>query len=129
MFLSWKADSVCDDFVILCQNQDQARQALRKVETILERLKLKLHPDKTRIVRTGSEGFDFLDSFSQMPAWKSRKLVPFIWPSKKAMKRVSGILKDLTSIRWLMRPLIEIVRKLNEVIIGWRNYFSSAMGP
>jgi group II intron reverse transcriptase/maturase len=118
-----------DDFVILCQNQDQARQALRKVETILERLKLKLHPDKTRIVRTGSEGFDFLGFyFRKCHAWKSRKLVPFIWPSKKAMKRVSGILKDLTSIRWLMRPLIEIVRKLNEVIIGWRNYFSIGNG-
>ena len=52
----------CDDFVVLCETQDQAEQAQRQATAVLGELGLKLHPDKTRVVdlREGKEGFDFL---------------------------------------------------------------------
>ncbi|MGH8569997.1 MAG: group II intron reverse transcriptase/maturase, partial [Gammaproteobacteria bacterium] len=51
-----------DDFVILCQSEDQARKALATAKHILGSLGLALHPVKTRVVdlREGRDGFDFL---------------------------------------------------------------------
>lgn len=49
----------CDDFVIACNNQAQAENALRFAEKELGKVKLCLHPDKTRIIEPNSE-FEFL---------------------------------------------------------------------
>ncbi len=115
--------------VIICGHKSQARQALREVEAILKRLKLMLHPEKTRLVTMTSEGFDFLGfHFRKNRARRSGKMVPFAWPSKKVMKRICGLLKEWTTVRWLKLSLMEIVKKLNEIISGWRNYFSFGNG-
>ena len=39
-----------DDFVMLCRTAAQAQEALRWLEASLGRLKLSLHPEKTRVV-------------------------------------------------------------------------------
>src|SRR4029453_13369581 len=46
-----------DDLVILCKTEGQAREGLRRVGLVLERLGLSLHPEKTRGVgiREGGE--------------------------------------------------------------------------
>jgi len=51
-----------DDFVILCRTQAQAEEALVRVREILSRLRLQLHPSKTRLVELGlgRSGFEFL---------------------------------------------------------------------
>src|SRR5256714_1556211 len=51
-----------DDFVAMCRSESQAKEALRRIGLVMERLGLKLHPEKTRIVdlRRGKEGFTFL---------------------------------------------------------------------
>lgn len=113
-----------DDFVILCRGQSQAKQALREVQNMLERLHLSLHPEKTRIVQPAEEGFDFLGfHFRKLHSRVSGKLRPFAWPCPKAMKHIRGKVKELTIPRWLRLPLSKIVEWLNSVIIGWRNYF------
>src|SRR4030067_3873460 len=50
----------CDDFVVMCRTESQARAAHRRVEAIMESLGLKLHPEQTRIagVRRVREGCD-----------------------------------------------------------------------
>lgn len=48
-----------DDFVILCQDREDAKRALAMVQGILKDRGLALHPEKTRIVHA-SEGFVFL---------------------------------------------------------------------
>jgi group II intron reverse transcriptase/maturase len=119
----------CDDFVIVCRTESQAKQAMREVETILGRLSLKLHPEKTRVVDPKKECFDFLGfSFCKWESPKSGKIAPYAWPGKKAMKRARARLKELTAVKWLRIPLPEIVRWLNEVIVGWRNYFAFGNG-
>src|SRR6266508_4481251 len=39
-----------DDFVAMCRTESQVREALRRIELVMNRLGLKLHPEKTRIV-------------------------------------------------------------------------------
>jgi group II intron reverse transcriptase/maturase len=113
-----------DDFVIICRTQREAQEALQKVKQIMIKLKLTLHPTKTRIVDMGQEGFDFLGfHFHKMRAKKTHKLLPYIWPSQKAMKTVRKKIHEITERKRLSNPLEEVIKYLNLVIRGWRNYF------
>lgn len=113
-----------DDFVIICRTQREAQEALQKVKQIMIKLKLTLHPTKTRIVDMGREGFDFLGfHFHKMRAKKTHKLLPYIWPSQKAMKTVRKKIHEITERKRLSNPLEEVIKYLNLVIRGWRNYF------
>jgi RNA-directed DNA polymerase len=51
-----------DDFVVLCDTKTQVEVARQRVSTVLTRLGLELHPEKTRTVdlSRGGDGFDFL---------------------------------------------------------------------
>jgi len=50
----------CDDFVIVCRSREAAERARELVAGFLRRLRLILHPGKTRVVDMGDGGFDFL---------------------------------------------------------------------
>lgn len=115
----------CDDFVIVCRKHHEAVETIEIVKMIMGKLKLTLHPKKTRIVHMeGEDGFDFLGfHFRKRKSKKSGKLVPYIWPSEKAMKRVRKELKGYVERRNLRKSLALIVNELNPVIRGWRNYF------
>ena len=113
-----------DDFVIVCRSRRDAEASLEAVQHILDRLKLKLHPEKTRLVDMGREGFDFLGfHFHKMKSKYSGKLLPYIWPSQRAMKSVRAKLRQITTRKRLSNPLATVVHYLNRVIRGWRNYF------
>ncbi len=58
-----------DDAVVLCRNKADADESLRRLGLIMERLSLRLHPDKTRIVELGlgKQGFVFLDDSHPCP--------------------------------------------------------------
>jgi len=113
-----------DDFVILCRSRQDAETALQKVKQIMVLLKLALHPTKTRIVDMGQEGFDFLGfHFHKKKAKKSGKLLPYIWPAQKAMKVIRSKIHFITARMRLSNPLSEVIKFLNRVIRGWRNYF------
>ncbi|OGJ91000.1 MAG: group II intron reverse transcriptase/maturase [Candidatus Raymondbacteria bacterium RifOxyC12_full_50_8] len=113
-----------DDFVIVCRSRDQADEARRRITVILEKLKLTLHPEKTRIVDTRDEGFNFLGFYyRKCHSKKNGKLYPYMWPNTKAMKTVRQGIKAWTESRIQQLSLLEVVDRLNEVIRGWRNYF------
>jgi hypothetical protein len=113
-----------DDFVILCRTRQEAKTALQRVKQIVAILKLTLHPTKTRIVNMGQEGFDFLGfHFHKKKAKKSGKLLPYIWPAPKAMKAIRSKIHSITDRKRLSNPLSEVIKYLNRVICGWRNYF------
>jgi RNA-directed DNA polymerase len=113
-----------DDFVVVCKTRPKAQEALQMVKQIMTRLKLTLHPTKTRIVDMGREGFDFLGfHFHKMKTKKTHKLLPYMWPSQKAMKAVRKKIHEITMRMTLSNPLGEVIRFLNMVIGGWRNYF------
>ena len=57
-----------DEFIILCQSQEQAQQALQGVRQWVEQAGLTLHPTKTRIVDANQAwGFDFLAACRTYP--------------------------------------------------------------
>jgi len=113
-----------DDSVVICRTKRQAEQALEKIRWIMTRIRLTLHPTKTRIVDMGREGFDFLGfHFRKMKSKKTRKLAPYIWPGQKAMKSVREKIHEITTRKRLSNPPEEVVKYLNWVIRGWRNYF------
>jgi group II intron reverse transcriptase/maturase len=113
-----------DDFVIICRTRKDAETALQTVKQIMDILKLTLHPTKTRVVDMGQDGFDFLGfHFHKKKSKKSNKLLPYNWPALKAMKAVRSKIHLITERMRLSNPLSEVIKFLNRVIRGWRNYF------
>jgi hypothetical protein len=99
-------------------------EALRVIKSVMKCLKLTLHPDKTKVVRPDTEGFDFLGlHFRKLRSRRKGKLAPYCWPSHKAMKSARCLIRDIISRRHLGTPSKILIRKLNPVIRGWRNYF------
>ena len=123
----------CDDFVVMTRTRSQCEEAERRVREILRRLKLELHPEKTKRVELswGEQGFDFLGCHLRKrlsgPIWeKERNRVYFLqrWPSTRSMKRVRRRVKELTDRRWLgAKDVRVLIRQLNPVLRGWGNYF------
>ena len=113
-----------DDFVLICRTKQDAETALQMVKQIMGILKLTLHPTKTRVVDMGRDGFDFLGfHVHKKKARKSGKLLPYIWPVPKAMKAVRSKIHTITERKSLSNTLSEVIKFLNRVIRGWRNYF------
>jgi len=115
----------CDDFVVICKSRKAAEQAQGLVAGFLERLKLSLHPDKTHVVGMDRGGFDFLGfHFHKLPSRRTGRLVPYAWPSRKAMAAVRAKIREQTERTRLRVDLGELVETLNQLIRGWRAYFS-----
>ena len=113
-----------DDFVIICRTKRDAENALQTVKQIMDILKLTLHPTKTRVVDMGQDGFDFLGfHFHKKKSKRSNKLLPYNWPSPKAMMSVRSKIHFITERMRLSNSLSEVIKFLNQVIRGWRNYF------
>jgi group II intron reverse transcriptase/maturase len=122
-----------DDFVVMCNTRKECERAENRVRSVLARLGLELHPDKTRRVdlSMGNHGFDFLGCHLRKkmsgPIWvKRRQRVYFLQrhPSSRSMKRVRQRVKALTgSNRSGVKDVRVIIRDLNPVLRGWGNYF------
>jgi hypothetical protein len=117
----------CDDFVIVCYRQSQVIEAKRRVEAVLAELGLRLHPDKTRIVRltAGEAGFDFLGFHHRMVAswkWPGRWYLQR-WPSDRAMNSIRTKIRQRTDRRLVGMNIETIVTGINPVLRGWGNYF------
>ena len=83
-----------------------------------------MHPTKSKIVEMRTEGFEFLGfHFQKVKSRNARKLFPFMQPGPKAMNRVRKHIREETERRTLRFSIKEMVRKLNPIIRGWRNYF------
>jgi len=121
-----------DDFVVLCRTARDAEEAERRMRLILARLRLELHPEKTRRVNLsyGKEGFDFLGCHlhkrvsGRMLERGKRCYFLQRWPSTRSMKRVRQRVKELTDRRWNgVRDVRVLIRHLNPVLRGWGEYF------
>jgi RNA-directed DNA polymerase len=113
-----------DDCVVVCRTRQQATEAREIIGRLLAWLKLTRHPDKTRVVGMVDDGFDFLGfHFHKKPSKRTRRLVPYAWPSGKAMRGVRAKIRQQTERCRLRVALAELVQGLNRVIRGWRNYF------
>jgi group II intron reverse transcriptase/maturase len=121
-----------DDFVVMCDTTAAVEEARRRVSTVLTRLGLELHPEKTRLVdlSRGREGFDFLGCHLRKrmsgPVWeRTRRRVYYLhrWPSRRAMARVRARVRDLTSRARSREDLRRVIADMNRVLRGWAQYF------
>ena len=113
-----------DDSVILCRYKKDAELSFQIASSFMSRIKLELHPIKTRLVKMENEGFDFLGyHFRKSRSKNSGKLLPYYWPSRKAMKVIRHKVREATSRKMYRLSLDMVVTGLNPVIRGWRNYF------
>ncbi len=122
-----------DDFVVLCRTAKAVEEAERRVQIIFERLKLALHPEKTRRVdlTDGKEGFDFLGchlhkrmSGKLLEQRGVRRYYLQRWPSTRSMKRVREKIHELTDRRRHgVKDVRVLIEDLNPVLRGWGNYF------
>jgi group II intron reverse transcriptase/maturase len=121
-----------DDFVVMCDTKAQVEEARHRVSTVLTRLGLELHPEKTRLVdlSRGGEGFDFLGCHLHKrmsgPIWeRTHRRVYFLqrWPSQRAMARVRARVRALTRRARCHTDLRTVIAELNPVLRGWGQYF------
>jgi RNA-directed DNA polymerase len=121
-----------DDFVVMGDTKAAVEEARRWVSTVLTRLGLELHPEKTRLVdlSRGREGFDFLGCHLRKrmsgPVWeRTHRRVFYLHrePSQRAMARVRARVRALTPRARCHEDLRRVVADLNPVLRGWGQYF------
>ena len=113
-----------DDAVIVCRTRKDAELAFEHLKRIMTKLKLTLNPQKTKIVDMNKESFDFLGfRYQKFGKTKSGRKLPYMMPSKKAMKKVKDAIRVITCRKSAYEGLEQKVEKLNPLIRGWRNYF------
>jgi len=123
-----------DDFVVMCKSTWACEEAQGRIEHVLGRLGLTLHPDKTRRVdlTQGAQGFDFLGCHlhKRMSGrlWEQKRLKRYYlqrWPSRKAMNRVRERVRELTPRGRCHQDLRSVIAELNPVLRGWGQYFQT----
>jgi RNA-directed DNA polymerase len=102
-----------DDFVVLCRSGAEAERALQVIRDWTATAGLTLHPQKTRIVQAGTEGFDFLGYHFG----KGKH-----WPRKKSMQKVRETIRAKTR-RTNGHSLQVIIADVNGTLRGWFEYF------
>ena len=125
----------CDDAVVHCGSERQARQVRDAIAARLAQVGLELHPDKTRIVyckdddRRGDHeatSFTFLGYTFRPRLAKSKygkhfvSFLPAV--SKDAVKAMGA---EIRSWHWAERSdksLDDLARMFNSVVQGWINY-------
>ena len=126
----------CDDVVVHCGSQGQARQVRAAVADRLAQVGLELHPDKTRIVyckdadRMGSYEhikFTFLGYEFRPRLAKNRhgkhfvSFLPAVSPD--AMKAMGAEIRSWHLARRSDKSLDDLARMFNSIVQGWISYY------
>ena len=110
-----------DDIVIITKYNTE--RAYRKLQSLTEKLKLKLNEKKTKIVDIEKEGFNFLGyNFRKRLNRKGKRKIVYFCPTEEAEKGIRGKVKKITKTA---RPIKinQVIKELNPVIRGWVNYY------
>lgn len=109
-----------DDVVLVCRKS--ATEALEALESITTRMGLTINREKTRITKI-TEGFDFIGfQFVKRRSPNTGKPHIYIFPSKTSQHNIRRRIKSFTKRRAPIMP-DEFVRQVNEVVLGWANYY------
>lgn len=111
-----------DDFVIVCKTEEDAINMYEKLKPYLNKRGLTLADDKTKVTHI-SEGFDFL-GFNLRQYKTNNGMRLLIKPSKSSVKKARKTIKNVF-IEFRGRPVCDLIKKLNPIIRGIGNYWSS----
>jgi len=125
----------CDDWVVTCETEKQAREVLATAQRILSALGVRLHPEKTRIVHV-RHGFEFLGYKIKrgarplrLPANKirsgTRQGALYAYPRERSVQRFMDQVRRLTRRR-VPLSTVELVKELNPILAGWERYYRRA---
>jgi RNA-directed DNA polymerase len=124
---TWRLVRYADDFVVLVHGDQHHVETLREdVAAVLAPLGLRLSPAKTRVVHM-SDGFGFLGFHIQ---WRRKRgtnrwhVYTFI--AKRPIRSLKAKIRTLTHRR-SQQDLGSVLRRLNQVMHGWANYFRHAI--
>lgn len=107
-----------DDFNIFVKSKDSAKRVKESVSSWLERkLFLKVNSEKTKIVRPSESEFLGFGFWAQKETWRCLPLASRKQRLKDKIKQV------LLRRKAIARPLSKTFTKVNQVIIGWINYY------
>lgn len=107
-----------DDFNIFVKSKDSAKRVKESVSSWLERkLFLKVNSEKTKIVRPNESEFLGFGFWEQNETWRCLPLASRKQRIKDKIKQV------LLRRKAIARPLSKTFTKVNQVIIGWINYY------
>ena len=111
-----------DDFVILCRGPAESARAV--MEKMMQKLKLTVNQQKTRICKVPEETFDFL-GYTLGQCYRARSGQAYIGskPSNQRIARICEEISQMTQRQWCWKETEELVGELNQVIKGWANYF------
>lgn len=107
-----------DDCNIFVRSEMAANRVMASVSSWLERkLRLKVNASKSKVVRPTNSTFLGFSFWKSQEGWKPR-------PAKDRKDRLCAKVKAiLCRRRAASRPLGSTIRKLNQVLRGWINYF------
>ena len=112
-----------DDFVICCR-VGRAAEAMSAMRGMMERIKLTVNEQKTRLCTLPTETFQFLGfEFAAQVSWKTGRRYLTPTPAKKKVQAICAQISAATSARTTWRETEEKVGELNQKLSGWANYF------
>lgn len=113
-----------DDLLILSKYKADGYKI--KLEQMVNKLKLNLKPQKTRILNVNQEGFDFLGfRFVRGISPKTGKLTTYYFPAQKAVNNIKQRIRQVVDHR-CPKKAETIARELFPILRGWVNYFRVA---
>ncbi len=112
-----------DDFVICCR-PGRAAEAMATMRDMMTKLKLTVNEKKTRQCALPTETFTFLGfTFGPQVSWKTGRVYLTPTPAEKKVQAFCEKISLATSGQTVWRDEEEKVGQLNQMLVGWANYF------
>lgn len=124
-----------DDFVVLRPDKEIVKSAKTLIEEFLKTMSLEIHEGKTRITHTyipadnQRPGFKFLGfwirNYSVGKTRRGKRGVEYKTFIRPHPQNISDVLRKIKVVLRQNRNIVTVVERLNPIIRGWANYFST----
>ena len=111
-----------EDFVVLCR-KERGAEVYRRLKLWLERRKLKLNDEKTRVVNFEEDGLKFLGFQLSWRKGCSGRQYPHCEPSAKSAHKLREAVREETARDTFWNQPEEVMRRINQRMRGWAGYF------